>query len=219
MKKFKLVKTYPNSPELGEVIEMKEGTNMYFYKGLQVMYPDKYPEYWQEVVELCVPVGTKFTHENNNEFVYTIDGIFNNNKCVISWDKNKYERSQIEYNILFVNELFQKGTWIEYKKLIIYCITEDGYEITSELENLYWVNDKFNIYTKKAGNCKSNVKYYSTRKVAENYIKCHKPVLSYQDVLSMFDEIASQDDWGVVGRNTLKPVLTKLVKSKLNMND
>lgn len=51
MKKYKLIKEYPGSPELGCIIQNLEGTNMYFYNRIQVIYPDKYPQFWEEVIE------------------------------------------------------------------------------------------------------------------------------------------------------------------------
>ena len=51
MKKYKLIKKYPGSPEIGTIIEIREGTNMYFYGGLQIESPNKYPEFWEEVIE------------------------------------------------------------------------------------------------------------------------------------------------------------------------
>jgi hypothetical protein len=68
MKKYRLIKLYPGSPELGYVIEKREGTNMYFYNGLQVTYPDKYPEFWEEVIEKDYEILT-FTHNTSDGVV------------------------------------------------------------------------------------------------------------------------------------------------------
>jgi hypothetical protein len=57
MKKYRLIREYPGSPKLGYVIGNTEGTNMYFYNGLQITDPDKYSEFWEEIIEY--PVGTK----------------------------------------------------------------------------------------------------------------------------------------------------------------
>jgi hypothetical protein len=52
MNKYKLKKEYPNSPELGYVIEEKlhYGTWGYFLNCFP-LYPEKYPEFWEKVVE------------------------------------------------------------------------------------------------------------------------------------------------------------------------
>lgn len=49
--KYRLIKEYPGSPKLGDIIEMKEDTNMCYFEGLLIMYPNKYPEFWEKVVE------------------------------------------------------------------------------------------------------------------------------------------------------------------------
>lgn len=50
--KYRLVKRYPGSPELGTILEMQPGTNMYFYNRLQVVEIEKFPEFWQPTDEL-----------------------------------------------------------------------------------------------------------------------------------------------------------------------
>ena len=50
--KYKLVKRYPGSPELGTILKMQPGTNMYFYNRLQVVEIEKFPEFWQPTDEL-----------------------------------------------------------------------------------------------------------------------------------------------------------------------
>lgn len=262
MRKFKLVKTYPNSPKLGTEVETNEYNYVMFKPNTDEfmgIYPDKYPEYWQEVVENTYEIlSFKSTHHNdlyikheNELFAFINDKGHSTDKEVLkhkSWLVHSVKRLsdgqiftigdtvscgisidiikelKINNNTIYVSTV--NGTFgqnienIEiYKKPIIYCITEDEYEITSELENLYWVNDKFNIYTKKAGNCKSNVKYHRYRKSAENYIKCHKPVLNYNEVLELLDEVYRKFNHTLGSRSYYKDQLTKLVKSKLNMND
>lgn len=45
--KYKLIKTYPGSPELNYIAEIQPGTNMYFYNGFQIVEIHKHPEFWQ----------------------------------------------------------------------------------------------------------------------------------------------------------------------------
>lgn len=49
--KYKLIKTYPGSPELNYIAEIQPGTNMYFYNGLQIVDIHNYPEFWQPETE------------------------------------------------------------------------------------------------------------------------------------------------------------------------
>ena len=50
-KKYKLIKEYPGSPKLGTIVNQRKGTNMYFYKYLQICYPERYSEFWEKVAE------------------------------------------------------------------------------------------------------------------------------------------------------------------------
>jgi len=52
MKKYRLIKQYPNSPEIGFILEPsnKYGHNGYVYNGFPIN-TEKYTEFWKEVVE------------------------------------------------------------------------------------------------------------------------------------------------------------------------
>lgn len=106
--KYKLIKKYPNSPELGFISDK----TMYF--------PQDYPEFWEECVELNVPIGTKFKHKGYDSLVYTIRGIKDDN-ALIEWKTGKEDF----FTIKQVNQYFKDGTWIEYKE------KEKEYEILS----------------------------------------------------------------------------------------
>ena len=54
MKKFKLIREYPNSPKIGTIAENKDEHNCYhlsdvFHQRLNSMYIENYPEFWEEV--------------------------------------------------------------------------------------------------------------------------------------------------------------------------
>ena len=49
--KYKLIKTYPGSPVLGFITIPKRSDNDY-YVNSNWIYPEKYPEFWEKVVEL-----------------------------------------------------------------------------------------------------------------------------------------------------------------------
>lgn len=96
-------------------------------------------------------------------------------------------------------------------------VTFDGIEITDSEQVVYIVsnNEMFNLYCKKAINAKNQQRIlgfniFSTLKSAKNYIKCHKPVLSYNDVQKLYDKLSH-----VHVRDHYKKELTKLVESKL----
>lgn len=94
-------------------------------------------------------------------------------------------------------------------------VTEDGYPVFRynhlPLYNVYlwgftiWVNDENSLYDPDL----INFKYFTNKKAAENFIACHKPVLSFNDI----NKIAIE--FGVVLPYTLKKELKNLAKSKL----
>lgn len=47
-KRYELIKEYPNSPPVGSIIYQEPGTNIYFWGGLKICCPGKYPEFWKE---------------------------------------------------------------------------------------------------------------------------------------------------------------------------
>lgn len=52
MNKYKLIKEYPNSPEVGyEIEEKNHWGNWGYFLNCFPIYPEKYPEFWEKVVE------------------------------------------------------------------------------------------------------------------------------------------------------------------------
>jgi len=115
-------------------------------------------------------------------------------------------------HIIYLDYDYPLEKTIKHKQKLF--TTEDGVDIYEG--NKYWcINIKdFNYW---ASICKSKTQLhkdyraFSTEKAAENYIKCHKPVLSYNDVSKIM--IDYNGDFSF--REFLKPILTKLVKEKL----
>jgi hypothetical protein len=212
-KKYRLIKDFPNR-NIGDIIYWDDNPigRWFWEKGGAIpteltMTLEGLPnisEWFEEVEELCVPVATKIKYKHLSDTVFTIINIDKNDVTI----ETSYNDGKI--SIKELNRLFKEGLVTEYKEDVVYCTTEDGVKIKNPIGVVYWVNENFKIYTKKASNCKSNVKYYSTRKAAENFIKCNKPVLSYKEVLELYDE-----NWIRPDRGKFKSQLTKLVKSKL----
>lgn len=121
MKKYRLIKKYPGSPELEDVIEKKEGTNMYFYKGLQVMYPEKHPEFWKEVVEVpqyvkCVYIPLCPSYELNRIYKVINNKVVGDSGEILdetNWDNKSHNGSQFtpstkeEYDAQFVKKDYE----------------------------------------------------------------------------------------------------------------
>ncbi len=93
-------------------------------------------------------------------------------------------------------------------------ITEDGVDIFAGDFYTIVTNDLFESRTLVAmGNEINNIKRFSTKKAAENYIKMNKPCLSLNDVLSITNKTSFvPEDFS---KNLIKKELTKIVKQKL----
>lgn len=102
----------------GKICTLIEGTNLY-----QVQGGDKLAEWllvdsqdWEEIIEiieLSVPIGTRFIVNKSGTTVYTIFNIINKDRIVVSWSN---DRDKTSYSIKDVNYYFKTKSWIEYKE-------------------------------------------------------------------------------------------------------
>jgi hypothetical protein len=85
MKKYKLIKEYPGSPELGEIVEGGSSSNFYFYVNpdlcrivIRKTLVDNQPDYWEEVEDNKWFVVSKRDYQKNYTlfeawYIYMID--------------------------------------------------------------------------------------------------------------------------------------------------
>ena len=91
MRKFKLIKKYPNSPELGYIIEILPGTNMYFYNGSQICYSDEYPEFWEEIKEPILTTEDGYEIFEGDKVYFVEIGEYLHKGCeIVNSYKNNY---------------------------------------------------------------------------------------------------------------------------------
>ena len=114
MAKYKLIKEFPNSPDLGTITEFPTGNS--------------WSEYWELVQELNIPLGTKFQTNKGTGAIYTVSKVLKDgaiytvskvlkDKVLITWEKDsRGNPGQTTYTIKNVNRYFKNGTWIEYKE-------------------------------------------------------------------------------------------------------
>jgi len=232
-RKYKLVKTYPGSPELGTIAEYREQCNDYLYKDNNNYYVslkcNKYPEFWEEIVERDWKILDTNISDNlkqsissikrlSDDEIFTVGDTVKTKQLSFVIDKfsiNAHKPSEILLSssehtfICNLNEVTKS-------KPILFT-TEDGVDIY-ENDAIWVISSNFNtIYTtafsNKYGNSKTAYKIvFSNKKAAEEYILMNKPCLSLNDVASIYP--------GVNKNHSNTPShqaerLKELVKSKL----
>ena len=149
--KFKLTNSYPGSPKLGlEVFKNGEyydscETNFLFHKPRYIVEDE--PNFWKEIFDLDMPVGTKFNvKESSVNVIYTIGDSENSDEASIYWITRNGEPKTTKYYIKDINEYFKKGLWVEIAKKPIYT-TEDGVEIFigDKVKYVFYVLPNFNV--------------------------------------------------------------------------
>jgi hypothetical protein len=116
MKKFKLIKEYPHSPKIGTVIHRRTtGEKYWSYDNNAVVLfekdsPENYPEFWKELEELCVPVGSYLKISTGT---YKI--LSKTDERVVFIDVENPQRS-LDCLIKAVNKYFESGDWVVCEK-------------------------------------------------------------------------------------------------------
>ena len=207
MKKYKLIKEYPGSTELGTI---KTTQN--------VSIEGEYPEFWEEVIEKDYEILSMCDYKFNiysvkrlsDGEVFTIgDRIKNTNYPHIS-DKI-YEISLVDNKIRVYYQGYDFLKNISHCKKVLFT-TKDGVDIF-EGDSYYNVYDFkiCNKLTAKNPLSKHKKLVFSTKEAAEEYILMNKPCLSLKDVNDILIEF-----WKKGKINTGQYVdLKELIKSKL----
>jgi hypothetical protein len=66
-KKYKLIKEYPGSPELGTIVDRRDVNSPNINMTVSQNYVENYPEFWQEVVEENYEILSFVCNQNFNE--------------------------------------------------------------------------------------------------------------------------------------------------------
>lgn len=107
MMKYKLIKEYPGSPELGTVVEEKcKTSNFYMFNSNAVLrsHVEDNPKYWEKVNEnLWYVVSNRDYQEGNmlfqEWFIYSIETCFPKDNGVLLYFKTKEEAEEyVFYN-------------------------------------------------------------------------------------------------------------------------
>lgn len=151
---------------------------------------------WIKVETLTVPIGTTFilgldlASMNDGGVIYTAASVHGND-VTISWleNGNKQRPESVTYTIKQVNDNFNEGSWVKYKKKEKILTTEDGVDIFPGMHTYctkYFPNDgSFMIPFKGNSPCISTgILHFSTLEKAIDYVyKNTKVLISFQDVL------------------------------------
>lgn len=229
MKKYKLIKEYPGSPELGTT---KLAQN--------ISIEGEYPEFWKEAVEkdyeilatrlkksgIIISKGnfSKPGYCGNNETIHSVkrvsDGeVFTVDKYVENTQYPQKHRGKITKFILDGDtvRVYYSNGW-DRLKYISNCkqplfTTEDGVKIF-EGDRIYWqspmtgnivdctIDSKEDLLFNTEGR-----KFFSTKEAVEEHVLMNKPCLSYEEIM---EQIPFTDKDREIQKN-----LKELVKSKL----
>lgn len=270
MRKFKLIKEYPGSPELDTIEEVEDnfGHKMMGTCGRYLYNISTSPEFWQEVIEkdyeiLSFTDNAKIpridTKRENGLFGvskgtnYQKTGLYEERLYDIAskyWNIHSVKRlsdgeiftigdkiicpnkkiQPIEYIIVSNNEIWL-GIVNKYEaggphqlshinKAFILFKTEDGVEIyKGDSAYIVWLDRKHqasHLNSDKPTNIYAiidNVKYFSTKEKAEEYVLMNKPCLSINDISDCLTFHMLGNNKVIHGSATLS-TLKDLVKSK-----
>jgi hypothetical protein len=158
MRKFKLVKTYPGSPELGFILTSAKGWGNAYYSA------HEHPEFWEEIIEY--PVGTEvFNSQTHSTYIKKEDGWYKKPEKIRYTDEIITKANHInvvenkttakDYEILswkYNDRIFAKDN-PKTKDKLIYC--EEG----TWLSLIDLENDRNNFY-----------KIYSVKRLSDGEI-------------------------------------------------
>lgn len=137
--KYKLIKLYPGSPELGTEVQKQSNSQTFFYRTgdmtlcIHTEHIEEYPEYWEKVNENIWYVVSTRNYQVNHTlfeawFVYRIESFEPVNKEPLNYFKTKEEAE------LFVINHKPCLTFKEVKKIL--GAESEKRKVISELSNL-----------------------------------------------------------------------------------
>jgi len=225
MKKFKLIKQYPGSPEIGTEILPKadfKNTNTNNYYWCNAWFnPNDFCEFWEEVVEKDYEILKSCPIEGS---IYSVKRLSDGEVFTVGDRVKVYEHGSIktitEMVINNTKSLIKEGIWLRYdsgsshlthaikQKPQPIFLTHDGKDIF-EGDTVWYVNkenldlDHFKTHTNVTFRSDINA-YFLTKEEAWDYVIKNKPAISIKE----FWEITAMS-----GSNRAKSmVLEELVK-------
>jgi hypothetical protein len=205
-KKYKLIKLYPGSPELGTIRNWNSNSwsdNNDFTEN-KMFQPSHYPEFWELVVEKDYEILDTNIDDNLKQTIHSIKRKSDSEIFTIG-DKIQYynitgEKSHthvISDITIYENKILlnhNHGTWkshgdfnkVQKAKQPLFT-TEDGVDIFAGM-SFYYVCQELELYNTICCTDEKkykNAKQFSTKEKAEEYILLNKPCLSLQDIITL----------------------------------
>jgi len=211
IKKFKLIKTYPGSPELGTIVD-KRGAFVYFdvncpniNNTFSENYIENYSEFWEEIKKL--PVGTKIVDTNPDTKGLTYEKLKDGFWKIGNVDYISISESSIgegkRFRLVKKVPLFKSEDGVDMYVGDRYFRIISNWEIQEEnviqLGEYIYKND--------------TILRFSTEEKALEYIIENKPCLSYNDVKDIAFGLFMNVNSGKTFFN--EKAVKELIKSKL----
>jgi hypothetical protein len=203
MKKYKLIKQYPGSVELGTIVSRKCTTDI--WKG--TTYYETYPEFWQEVIEKDYEILSQVTKYNpldgykaSGTKILSVKRISDGEIFTVGDKVKVTEYGSIKnvdgFTIRNGISFLKEGAWIFYDKGMTHLdgvkkakhpifLTHDGKDIFAG-DKVWWVNKDalYHSFLIPVSGTKffSDINaYFLTQEAAEAYIKKNKVLFTTED--------------------------------------
>lgn len=195
MKGYKLIKEYPNSPQLGYIIS---GTSSEMFS----IKPQFYPHLWEKYQ------SDTFDKLHDGSIAYIGDKVW---AILDKSSMNPISLTLTEYNFPFTRPYFKtEQEAIDYRNLQIMITTEDGAVIGENIP-IYalltkgsWEESEttsLHLYRReliKERPLSESWKYFKSKENREVYIRNNKPIYSKSDIVSLFCEIKDLEIWSII---------------------
>jgi len=225
--KYKLVKIFPGSVKLGEIVEYTGRgytvgvpcTDYFRYFPREIV--EDYPEFWEKVEEKTPEQGSNWKELHykimgfesvmraKDDIIFKIGDKVYNPKCPTQ--KFTIEKFYLDCNdvhMLVEPEHININKIEHYKEPIL--ITEDGISLFTN--DLVWfiTDNMYEVYYKHCNkDMSTKYKYFSTKAIAEKYIENNKPKFSKKELMDIIQLDTEQYDDGEVIEK-----LVKLIENK-----
>lgn len=214
MRKFKLIKEYPGSPELGIICEERNNKSSfcYYYEGEKNVgilknEVENQPEYWEEVVEdKCLFKGLFFNADGSFETIIRLSDQVHFSVGDWFYPSSKSSEPNIILELRYISNgefrVFGSNSCVPLDWITPTKNKAEQYELSGNMlyswDKVWGVHNKsfkkkFVKYGREEdgipvyiASIEENCKWFTSKEKAEDYILMNKKRLSVNDVLKVF---------------------------------